>query len=428
MMGARFSFEKRQNPIRNAYRREENMRSPRWQLVGLIAIVLALGATSCGGQATVAPTSAVGPSTQAPATIETSEPFVIGLAGPLTGENAVYGEYMTRSATLAVDQINAAGGIDGIPLRLELGDDQMDPAQSPLIAQRFANDPSILAVIGHFASTNTLAALPIYDQAGVPFLSPSSTSQTLSGMSPWFFRMPSTNDETADSVARYAIEVLGATRIASVYAVSESCITLQDAFEARVHELGGEYFERIAVQVGDQDFAAQVTSLMSLEPDFVFLNTFFAEGAAFIIQAHEAGLRTTYVGNDAVGGQALVDLAGAEAAEGAMYAVAWDPADPSPASQAFVTAFQAAYGVAPESYGAHSYAAVEAIAAALRSGARTRDEIREFLDTTGRSTGFDLVIGHLVWDENHDPHRPMLFLVCRDGAYVSAPEQLPPAE
>jgi branched-chain amino acid transport system substrate-binding protein len=425
MMGARFSFEKRRNPVRNAYRREENMRSPRWQLVGLIAIVLALGATSCGGQATVAPTSA---STQAPATIETSEPFVIGLAGPLTGENAVYGEYMTRSATLAVDQINAAGGIDGIPLRLELGDDQMDPAQSPLIAQRFANDPSILAVIGHFASTNTLAALPIYDQAGVPFLSPSSTSQTLSGMSPWFFRMPSTNDETADSVARYAIEVLGATRIASVYAVSESNLTLQEAFEARVVALGGENITRESVQVGDQDFAAQVTRLMSLEPEMVFLNTFFAEGAAFILQAHEAGFSTTYIGNDAVGGQALVDLAGAEAAEGAMYAVAWDPADPSPASQAFVTAFQAAYGVAPESYGAHSYAAVEAIAEALRSGARTRDEIREFLDTTGRSAGFDFVIGHLVWDENHDPHRPMLFLVCHDGVYVSAPGQLTPAD
>ena len=87
----------------------------------------------------------------------------IAVAGPMTGENAQYGQFMKQAAQLAVDEINAAGGINGKTLMLQVEDDKMDPKEASIVAEKLSGDKKILAVVGHFSSSTSLAAIPIYD-------------------------------------------------------------------------------------------------------------------------------------------------------------------------------------------------------------------------------------------------------------------------
>jgi branched-chain amino acid transport system substrate-binding protein len=400
------------------------------QAFGTLALCIALVASACTPAAPTTAPLATGaqptgsqPTTAAqPTAAASGEPFTIALAGPITGENAQYGELLVNGAQLAVDQINATGGIDGREIKLELGDDQMDPQQAPLVAQRLAQDSSVLVVIGHFASTNSLAAIPIYDRVGVPLLS-HSTSNSLTGVSPWFFRLAVTNDVQGTQLADYSVKVLGAKRIAVMFGESEGMQTVEGPFEAAIKAAGGEIVAVETHQIGDQDFTAQITKLKSLNPDVVLLNTFFNEAALIVRQGSEAGLDTMYVGVESAGGPDFLTLAG-DAAEGTYAGAFWSPASPEQLAKQFVADYQAAYGELPEQYGAQAYAAVTMFADALRAGARTRDEIRKYLDETGTSKGFETAAGTIKWNAQHDPYVPMVILQVKDGAWVSAPQQL----
>jgi len=374
-------------------------------------------------------------STEAPSVEEPAEepedtsPYLIGFAGPFSGANAQYGEMLLNGAQLAVDEINEAGGINGHPVELVLGDDQMDSKQAPLVAQRFAQNLDVPVVVGHFASTNTVAAVPIYDRENLPVVTAASTSPSLSCSSDWFFRVPSTNVIQGYQGGVYAVETLGAEKIAVMYAESDATQAMELWFEKGVADAGGEIIAVETHQINDQDYTAQITKLKALSPDLVYLNTYFNEGAFILKQAKEAGWEDTiFIGCDSVGGPGFLELTGAETAEGYYQTVFWDPTDPGEKSQKFVADFQAKYGTLPEQYGAHAYSAIYVVAEALENGATTREAIKDYLEEIGMTRGFDVAIGKFVWDECHDPARAVLVLMVENGEFVSAPVQPPAIE
>lgn len=393
------------------------------RIAGGLLLIFVLAIAGCASPATQIAQQPTTPPTQTPP----PEPYVIGFAGPFTGANAQYGQFLLNGAQLAVTQINAAGGINGHQIELSMGDDQMDPKQSPLIAQRFAQNSKVLVVIGHFASSNTLAAVPIYDREKLPVVTAASTSPSLSCSSSWFFRLPSTNVIQGYQGGVYAVSVLGAKRIGVMYAESDATQAMEQWFELGVKDNGGQIIDVETHQINDQDYTAQITKLKALKPDLVYLNTYFNEGALILKQAKEAGWDDTiYLGCDSVGGPGFLDLTGASVAEGFYQTVFWDPNDPSEKSQKFVTDFQTKYGQLPEQYAAHAYSAVYVVAQALQSGATTRQAIRDYLEKEGTTNGFDVVIGKFTWDKCHDPARSVLVLKVVNGQFVSAPQQ-PPA-
>jgi len=369
-------------------------------------------------QPTVEATSA--PVTNSPTS---SAPFVIALAGPFTGANAEYGEFMKNGANLAVKDINGTGGIDGRQIQIQLADDQMDPKQAPLVAQRLSQDSSVLAVIGHFASTSTIAALPIYDRVGVPVLS-HSTSQNLTGMSRWFFRLAPTNDIQGKQLADFTVQVLGAKKVAVMFEEGEGTQTVEKPFEAEMAQIGGDIVDKETHQVNDTDFAAQITKIRAFEPEVVFLNTFANEAALIVKQSNQAGWTPIFVSIESTATQDFIDLAG-KASEGVYCAAFWNPASTDPEVQKYVEEYKAAYGATPEAYGAETYTAVMMFAEALKAGARTREEIRDWLDKTGTTAGFHFASGNLKWDKNHDPFVPMLVLQVQNGKWIYSPKQLP---
>jgi branched-chain amino acid transport system substrate-binding protein len=392
--------------------------------VMVIILTCALILSGCAPTTTQAPAETQAPVTQQPAT---TEPYLIGFAGPFSGSNAQYGEMLLNGANLAVDQINEAGGVNGRQIKLELGDDQMDSKQAPLVAQRFAQNPKVIVVIGHFASTNTVAAVPIYDREELAVVTAASTSPSLTCASPWFFRVPSTNKIQGYQGGTFSVKTLGAKRIAVMYAESDATQAMEEWFEKGVADSGGEIVAVETHQINDQDYTAQITKLKALNPELVYLNTYFNEGAFILKQAAEAGWdNTIFLGCDSVGGPGFLDLTGPEVAEGFYQTVFWDPTDPNEKSQKFVADFKAKYGEIPEQYAAHAYSAVYVVVEALKNGAETRQEIRDYLEKTGASTGFDVAIGKFVWDDCHEPARSVLVLKVVNGEFISSPEQPPP--
>jgi len=329
---------------------------------------------------------------------------------------------LKNGAELAVNQINTAGGVDGHPIKLLLADDQMDPKQSPLVAQRLAQDSSVLAVIGHFASTNTLAAIPIYNRVGVSLLS-HSTSTRLSGISKWFFRLAVTNDVQGTQLGKYAVEKLGGKRIVVMFAQTEGNQTVEGPFEEAVKAAGGQIITVETHQLNDKDYTAQITKIKGMNPDVIFLNTFFNESALIVRQASEAGLRTKFIAVESAGGPDFLKLAGT-AAESVYAGAYWDPSSPNKLARKFVSDYKAAYGELPEQYGAQAYAAVVILADVLRHGARTREAIQEYLSRVGTANGFDTAAGKMVWNQKHDVYVPMVILQVKNGQWIVAPQQL----
>ena len=159
-----------------------------------------------------------------------SENIRIGLAAPLSGNAAQYGEMMRRGVLLKIEEVNRAGGIGGQQVELVAGDDAGDPREAATIAMKLSSDASISIVIGHFNSSCSLAGKPIYARAGVVELSPGSTNVQVCEGSPWTFRNIYRDDFQGQFLARHAAEGLNMKRVAIFHDNDDYGIGLKDAF------------------------------------------------------------------------------------------------------------------------------------------------------------------------------------------------------
>src|SRR6267378_1760581 len=169
-------------------------------------------------------------------------PIVIGLAGPFSQPRGVS---MRHAAELAVKEINARGGIRGRPLALRIMDDSGRPEVAIRIAQQLADDPAVVAVVGHLTSSASLAAGRVYGEARRPLvmISPSASSPDLSGVSPYMFRVCPSDVNHGIQLARYARRVLNARRVGIIYLDDDYGRGLRLSYAAEFRKLGGEIVE-----------------------------------------------------------------------------------------------------------------------------------------------------------------------------------------
>lgn len=348
-----------------------------------------------------------------------AQDLTIAVAGPMTGSYAQYGKFMRTNAELAVEQVNAAGGINGRKVRLVVEDDAMDPKQAPVVAQRLSLDPNVLAVIGHFSSTTCLAAVPIYNRHKLVVMSPSATSPDLTGSSPYWFRGVVTDKEVVRQLATYAAEKVKPKTVAILYAQAAGAITQAEAMkEFLPKEIKVVLYE--PHEIGTKDFTAVLTKVVAASPDIVFAPVYIAEGAAIVRQAREMGYKGVMMGTDAMYTPELVTLAGA-ASEGFLVPAFFHPSDPRPAAQTYVKSYKAKAGELPEAYGANSYDIARLFFEAIRAGGATRDGVQKHLAGVGStSPAFDGVTGQMKFDKGHDVTKPVSVAEVRKGIFELA--------
>ncbi|MBU2601253.1 MAG: ABC transporter substrate-binding protein [Actinobacteria bacterium] len=387
-------------------------------LAALFAVTLAVfavGPVGCGGETTTTTASTT------ETTIGAAVPFKFALAGPMSGQYANYGASHAAGADIAVEELNARGGVNGGEASYVSGDDLGDSKEAALVAQKLIDDADVLFVNGHMFSGATLAAGPKYEETGLPMISPSATNPDISTLGDSIWRISMTDSVQGEGLANYTMDDLGFKKVAIVYDDGVYGRSVADAYEAAFKAGGGEVVAREQYTAGDADFKAQVTKIKQAGPELIFLSGYYSDGSKIVQQAAELGIQVTWLGSDGYASDELAALGGA-AVEGVLASTFFDNTNNDPAVQGFVEAYRAKHdGANPDWFAASSYDVVMlAAAAAEAAGSNDRAAINAALGSMGTYQG---ITGAITFDENGDALRSLTIVVVKDGELVTAPVQ-----
>lgn len=309
---------------------------------------------------------------------DSSGDFRLGMAGPF---QEGFGLANRQGAELAVAEINAAGGIDGRQLVLDFRDDQGDGSRAATIAQAYVDDPTIIGVVGHVTSGAMVAAAKVYDSR-LAALATTASSAALTGISPWVFRVISSDSANGVDLAKFAGR-LGKRRAAILYENDAYGRGLADAFR---NEFGGEIIAFDPIDAAGSDAEVFASWFVERRPDLVFVAGTERSGVAILREARRLGLTADFLGGDGWTGIVLDPVA----AEGALVGAPFTALDQRPEAQRFVAAYRARFNADPDGNAALAYDAVQVMAAGLRAVGADRERLRDWL---AARTGADAVAG-----------------------------------
>ena len=381
-------------------------------LVGaLIAAALSLGGVACG------------PPPPAPAG-GAAGTRVIGFAGPLTGPSAQFGVQMRRGAELAIEALNAAGGVKGVQLSAQYEDDAANPREAGSVAQKLASNPNVVAVVGHFNSSCSLAGKPKYGEAGVVQITPASTNVKVCKGSDWTFRNIYDDAFQGQTLATYAKSVLGLKKVAIFFDNDDYGIGLKDSFLAQANKEGLEVVFIQAYGRETTDYRPHLSRFAELKPEAIMVAGLFDAAAKIAKQARELGIGVPLLGGDGVLSDEYVKL-GQAAADDTYISCPFLFELGGEKAAEFRKKYEAKYAQKPDAWAALAFDAVNILAHAIEQKGWERKAIRDHLAAmSGPETAYAGVTGVTFFDANGDCKKPIQMAVVRDGKIVAAPKQL----
>ncbi|MBE2267189.1 MAG: ABC transporter substrate-binding protein [Anaerolinea sp.] len=342
----------------------------------------------------------------------------IGVVFGLSGNVSVYGLPQRDAVQLAVDQINEAGYLGGATLYPVFEDSAGDREQAIAAVTRLV-DQGVTAIIGPTLSSEMTAAGPVAQEAGVLILGVSNTASGLRELLGDFYMRASLPESAViPGTIAQATESLGLTRVGVLYG-NDNEFTVSgyevfvEALDANEVEIVGE--ETFAT--GDVDFNAQLTNLISQEPDALVVSALAAEATQIILQARALGYTGTIIGGNGFNSPAVLNQTGADS-NGLIVGGAWNYSNPNPSAESvgFVTAFEEAYGYSPDQFAAQAYTGTWLIAEAIRCADSTDSAVVR--DALLNVADFASPLGVFGFDEAGEPvHEPIAQIVV-DGRFV----------
>ena len=327
--------------------------------------------------------------------IENNNEIVIGVVWPF----ALHDKLFNEGVDLAVKEINSSGGIDGKKLKLIKKDDKSEVSSGMAIAQSFAENKEIQAVIGHYNSFISIPASAIYDNAGLVMLSPSSTAPSLTknGYKHIFRNIPS-DDEIARQLSIY-LSKQGYKRMVIYYSDDYYGNGLANAFEDHAKSNGISIVDRFNYYTGEKDLERLYKRWQAFGVDGVFISASSTAGGEFIFHAGQADINLPFIAGNSLDSPELSKIAG-KTAEGTIVGSVFNHGADSPEVDKFVKNFMEEYEVMPTSYAALGYDAVKILVAAIeKSDLNDPSTVAVELRNLGKWTG---VTGTHEFDENGD--------------------------
>lgn len=346
--------------------------------------------------------------------------FKLGYNLELSGAVASYGAAEKEGADLAVEEINAAGGIDGKQIEVISKDNKSETAEAATVATSLTTQDKVAAIVGPATSGATDAASPASMSAGIPMVTPSGTKDSLTvnadgTAKEYVFRAVFIDSFQGKVLAQYATEQLAAKKVFLYYdASSDYAKGIADTFK---EAYAGEIVAEETFQAGDKDFQAALTKVKDKEFDAIVMPGYYTETGLITKQARELGIDKPILGPDGFGDAKFVEAAGAANTNNVYYVSGYSTkADLSDKAKAFIEAYKAKYGTEPNMFAALAYDSVNMIAQAAK-GAKTSQEVAANL---AKLTDFDGVTGQMTIDGQHNPEKTAYMVGLKDGQEATA--------
>jgi branched-chain amino acid transport system substrate-binding protein len=328
--------------------------------------------------------------------VAAAQDTAIAVAGPMTGGEATFGVQMKNGAELAVEDLNAAGGVLGKQIRLETGDDACDPKQARAVAEKLAG-LGVVFVAGHFCSSSSIPASDAYAENGVLQITPASTNPQFTERGLWnTFRVCGRDDQQGSVAAAYIEKNFPKKKVAVIHDKSTYGKGLADATKASLNKLGIKETMYEAYTKGDKDFSALVSKMKAAGIDVVYVGGYHTESGLILRQMREQGMKTQLISGDAMVTKEFWQITG-KAGAGSLMTFGPD-ARKKPTAAAVLEKFKAK-NIDPEGYTLYTYAAVQAWAqAAEKAGTTNPQTVAETL----RAGEWDTVLGKIGFDAKGD--------------------------
>jgi branched-chain amino acid transport system substrate-binding protein len=339
----------------------------------------------------------------------------IGVLTSLSGNGAQYGIAMKQGADLALEELNAAGGVLDKPLEIVYRDDRNEMGENGHQTVKLLFEDKVWAIIGSVHSGCTHVAARVTLKAETPQLTTVSTDPTVQMIgSPWMFRCLADDRSQGTAIANLAFDNLGYKRVGLFQQNN------------RYGKMGGKTIAYIAqtrqsplifkefFESGQTNFDRLVATARQQNPDAIIIWGLYSECGLLVKALRDAGLKIPVIGADGMVAPEFIKIAGS-AAEGTIVTYPFDDTRNDPVTQRFIAAFSKKYGIRPDSFAAHAYDAVYMMTRAIKIGGLNKAKIRDALAATKEFPG---ATGPITFNQYNDDGRPVIFAKVENGLFV----------
>jgi branched-chain amino acid transport system substrate-binding protein len=377
------------------------MKNDRAHFVSVLALAGAFLLAGCNRSATPPPAN---------------EPVKVGEFASLTGKDATFGISSHEGTLMAVEEINAAGGVLGKQIQLLTEDTQCKPGESATVVNKLISRDNVIAILGEVASTRSMEAAKICQDNHTPMISPASTNPDVTKTGDYIFRVCFIDPFQGTVMANFASKTLHLKRVAVFTDVkSDYSKGLAKFFKERFVANGGEIVTELDYNGGDKDFKAQLTSIKAANPEGVFVPGYYTECALISVQARQLGLNVPLFGGDGWESSKLLEIGG-DAVEGNYFSTHYNAAVGSDVSKKFVADYEKRWnGKVPDALAACGYDSAIVLADAIkRAGSTDPEKLRDAIAAT---KNFSAVTGNISIDEKRNATKSAVILQVKNGKF-----------
>lgn len=369
----------------------------------VFAVACAIGATAFGVTGCK--------TTGGPASAEIN----IGEFASLTGGTATFGQSVHNGDVLAVEEINAAGGVLGKKINLMTEDDQSKTEEAVASVQKLVNADHAVAILGEVASSRSMAGAPICQASRVPMITPASTNEDVTKKGDYIFRICFIDPFQGSTMAHFALGSLGKKRAAVLTDVKQDySVGLDEAFKHTFSSSGGQIVSEQSYSTGDKDFHAPLTSIKGAQPDVIFVPGYYTEVSLIVRQARELGIECPILGGDGWDSQELTKGAEKEF-QNTFFSNHFSTEDPDSTVQNFIKKYEDKFHSIPDAMAALGYDAARILVDAMkRAGSADSAALRKAIAETKDFAG---VTGHITIDPNRNASKPITIIKIADGKF-----------
>ncbi len=334
-----------------------------------------------------------------------SESIRIGFIGPLTGDYANYGTLCKQAVQMAIEEINANGGINGVEIKLYAEDSEGDSQKALAAMEKLSSSDKVCAIVGPVLTGEAFSVAERAQAEGIVIITPSASHKDITNIGDYIFRTTPSDGLQGEVAGMYWYEVLGYRKLAVLYAKNDYSQGLYESMSETFTAEGGQIVATATFMVGDKDFKTQLTNLKNTDAEAIYIPDYTAEMAQILEQASQLGIDKPFLSSDGFLSEEIYTLAG-QYTNGVVYTASAKLVE-SDKNKVFKENYTAKWGIGPDSFASNAYDATYILASVIEKVGTNREAIKKGMQQV---KDFEGVNGIINFAENGD-------LVASQGIY-----------